>query len=154
MIRHLPLLAAAGSLALLLAALFFQYVWGLAPCALCIWQRWPHVLAVAAGAGALVSPWASLFGLGATLWGAGIALYHSGIEQDWWDGPASCTASNDIGSLTVEELMAQIEAAPLIRCDEIAWNFLGLSMANWNGLATLGLAAIWGLALVKMPHRD
>ena len=95
MIRHLPLLAAAGSLVLLLGALFFQYVWGLAPCDLCIWQRWPHVLAVAAGAGALVSPWASLLGLAATLWGAGVALYHSGIEQNWWDGPASCRNHSD-----------------------------------------------------------
>ena len=149
MTKKLSLIAAAGSLFLLLAAFFFQYVWGLAPCALCIWQRWPHALAVVSGAGALVSPWASLLGLGATLWGVGVALYHSGVELDWWEGPSTCTTTNDIGSLTVDELFAQIEAAPLIRCDEIPWELLGLSMANWNGLATLGLAAIWGVALLK-----
>ena len=147
--KRLALLAASGSLALLLAAFFFQYVWGLAPCALCIWQRWPHVLAIVAGGASLVSPWANLVGLGATLWGAGVALYHSGVELDWWEGPTTCTTTNDIGSLTVEQLFAQIEAAPLVRCDEIPWDLLGLSMANWNGIATLGLAVVWTLAFAK-----
>ncbi len=149
MSKRLSLIAAFGSLALLLGAFFFQYVLGLAPCALCIWQRWPHVLAIVAGAGSVISPWFSLVGLGATLWGSGVALYHSGVEQNWWEGPTTCTTTNDIGSLTVDELFAQIEAAPLIRCDEIPWDFLGLSMASWNGILTFGLAIIWAVAFFR-----
>jgi disulfide bond formation protein DsbB len=142
--RHLILVAAGGSAALLLAALAFQYVGGLAPCPLCIWQRWPHAAAVPVGALAL---WAGgvllpLLGAGAMLAGAGIALYHSGVEQGWWDGPAACAAP-DISGLTPEQLLAQIMAAPIVRCDEIPWEMFGLSMAAWNGIASLALAGVW-----------
>lgn len=155
--RNLALLAALGSAALLLAAWGFQYLGGLAPCALCIWQRWPHGIAVLAGVATLASPltfWgAAILGLGSTLTGAGIALYHSGVEQSWWEGPTTCTTSNDIGSLSVEELFAQIDAAPLVRCDEIPWDFLGLSMASWNGILTLCLAGLWAFALLQKMRK-
>jgi len=136
--------AAAGSAALLLAAFAFQHLGGLAPCPLCIWQRWPHALALGLGIALLAAPVRGLALLGALamLAGAGIALYHAGIEQGWWTGPATCVAP-DVQGLTPEELLERILEAPIVRCDEIAWRFLGLSMAAWNGLASLALAGLW-----------
>lgn len=77
--------------------------------------------------------------------GAGIAGYHTGVEQGWWQGLAACSAP-DIGSLSSDELFDRIMSAPVARCDEIPWSFLGLSMAAWNGLLSLGLAALWTTA--------
>ncbi len=139
--------AAFGSAALLAAAFAFQHLGGLAPCPLCLWQRWPHALAVLLGLGLLAAPRRAFAALGALamLAGAGIAAYHVGIEQDWWPGPASCVAP-DVAGLTPEALLERILEAPVVRCDEIAWSFLGLSMAAWNGLACAVLAALWARA--------
>ena len=144
--RNLCLLAAAGSLGMLLAALAFQFIGDLAPCPMCIWQRWPHVVAVLAGGIALVTPLGAWLGALAMLVNAGLSLYHTGVERAWWEGPDTCTTA-PIGGLSPDELFNQIMEAPLVRCDEIAWEFLGLSMASWNGLVCLGLAATWMLAL-------
>ncbi|MGB5558353.1 MAG: disulfide bond formation protein B [Paracoccaceae bacterium] len=144
--RGLIVLAAGGSLALLVGAFGFQML-GYAPCKLCLWQRWPHAAAVLIGALALWRPGALLPLLGAlaALTTGGIGLYHTGVERVWWQGPDTCT-SGDIGGLTPDQLMDQILTAPLIRCDEVAWQFLTLSMASWNMLISLGLAAIWVVA--------
>jgi len=137
-------LAAGGSAALLLAAFAFQYLGGLAPCALCIWQRWPHAAAVAIGALALTTGRFALAWLGAlaALATAGIGLYHSGVERGWWTGPQACSGG-DIGALTPEELLARIMAAPVVRCDEVPWALAGLSMASWNAIASFALALLW-----------
>ncbi|WP_114964390.1 disulfide bond formation protein B [Alkalilacustris brevis] len=147
------LLAAAGSLGLLLAALVFQYGFGMAPCALCIWQRWPHLVAVAlAGpAVALAGPLWPLLGGAAAATSGGIGVYHTGVERGWWQGPQACSAGPDIGALSPEELFAQIMAAPVVRCDEVPWEMLGLSMASWNALASFGLAALW-VAVLWLPR--
>ncbi|HBS50915.1 MAG TPA: disulfide bond formation protein B [Rhodobacteraceae bacterium] len=146
--RALIALAGAGSLALLLGAFAFQHLGGMAPCKLCLWQRWPHAAAVALAGLALVWPRPWLAGLGAlaALSTGGLGFYHAGVEQGWWPGPSSCSGAGAVGGLTPEELMAQIMAAPLVRCDEIPWEMLGLSMAAWNGVAALGFAALWLLA--------
>jgi len=145
--RTLVLLAAGGSLALMLGALGFQYIGEMPPCKLCYWQRYPHYAAIGIGALALLLggtflPW---LGALAALTTAGIAAYHSGVEQGWWQGPSSCS-SNDISGLSTEQLFDQIMAAPLVRCDEIPWQMFGLSMASWNMLASLALAVIWIMA--------
>jgi len=80
--------------------------------------------------------------------GAGIAFYHAGVEQHWWEGPTTCT-SQGIAGLSGEDLMAQIMDAPIVRCDEIPWSMFGLSMAAWNGVVSLGLAGMWFFALRK-----
>lgn len=136
--------AATGSGLLLVAALAFQYLGGLAPCPMCLWQRWPHGIALVLGAVILLRPAPGLAALGALTLaaGAGLAGWHVGVEQGWWAGPATCAAP-DIGALTPEDLLAKILETPVVRCDEVAWRFLGLSMATWNGLASLGLAALW-----------
>lgn len=144
----LILVAAGSSAALLLAALAFQYLGGLAPCPLCIWQRWPHLIAAVIGAGAWGLGGALLPGMGAATMtvSAGMGLHHVGVEQRWWEGPATCAAP-DISGLTPEDLLAQIMAAPIVRCDEIAWELFGLSMAAWNAMASLALAGLWLAAM-------
>ncbi|MFO7758439.1 MAG: disulfide bond formation protein B [Roseovarius sp.] len=146
--RQLILVAAAGSGALLLAAFAFQYVGGMAPCALCLWQRWPHAVAVACGAVALlaVPRLMAVAGMLAALTTAAIAGYHTGVERDWWEGPATCSGSGASGQ-SADALYDQIMSAPLVRCDEVPWQLLGLSMASWNMVLALGLAAIWAMAL-------
>lgn len=144
MTRNLILIAAGGSAAMLLGAFWFQYVVELAPCKLCIWQRWPHVAAVVIGAIALMTKRVQLAWLGAVAAAttAAFGLYHTGVEKGWWEGPSTCTSSSPAG-LSADELFNQIMAAPLIRCDEVAWSMMGLSMASWNGLISLALAGVW-----------
>ncbi len=145
--RRIALFAGIGSFALLAGALLFQFVGGLPPCPLCIWQRWPHAIAGALGLIALAAPVrpVALLGLVAVLVGTGIAGYHAGVEQGWWQGLAACSAP-DVGSLSSDELFDRIMTAPVVRCDEIPWSFLGLSMAAWNGVLSLGLAGLWAKA--------
>lgn len=137
----LLMLASAGTL---LAALFFQYVVGLQPCVLCIWQRWPYVAVLALGLVALAvgrnaRARAALVGLMgvALVVGAGVAVFHVGVEQHWWTGTSGCGVTGSADSL--EALRAQVLAAPVTRCDEIAWSLLGVSMAGWNALIAAGL---------------
>jgi disulfide bond formation protein DsbB len=147
----------AASVLLLLAAFAFQHLGGLAPCPLCIWQRWPHAVAIALGL--LILAWpsrglAALAGL-AMLAGAGIGVYHVGIERDWWAGPASCTAPAP-GAAAPGELLDQILATPVVLCDEVAWSWLGISMAGWNAVLSLAIALLWvraALARDGASHR-
>ncbi len=141
--NKLILLAALGSAAMLLGAWGSQYL-GYAPCKMCLWQRWPHEAAFVIGMIALVLPWAVLpliGALAAAITGA-IGIYHSGVEKHWWPGPDTCT-SGDISDLSTDELMDQILGAPLVRCDEVSWAFIGLSMATWNALLSFVLVAVW-----------
>lgn len=143
-------LAIFGSAALIGGAFAFQYLGGPAPCKLCIWQRWPHGVAIVIGVVALAFPGRLLpfLGMTAVLTSAGIGVYHTGVEQLWWQGPTTCGAG-DITGLSVEELMDQILAAPVVRCDEIAWQMWGLSMASWNAVLSFALALIWLMAMTK-----
>ena len=141
-------LAAGGSAALLLGAYAFQHIGGLAPCTMCIWQRYPHVAAIGLGALALFLPLAVLMALGAlaALTTGGIGVFHVGVEQGWWEGPSTCS-SGPIGGLSTDDLMDQIMSASLVQCDQIAWSLAGISMAGWNALFSFGLALIWLAAL-------
>jgi disulfide bond formation protein DsbB len=133
-----------GSLALLLGALGFQYLGGLAPCHLCLLQRWPHAIAIALGLLLLAWPRRPLALIAAlvVLAGAGIAGYHVGVEQGWWQGPASCTAPVP-GASSAGDLLDQILATPVVLCDQVAWSLWGISMAGWNAILSLGLAWLW-----------
>ena len=134
-----------GAAVLLLGAFGFQHFGELAPCKLCLWQRWPHVIAIALGLFLLLSQrfWLAWLGALAMFGGAGIAFYHVGIEQKWWQGPKSCSGGGDIGALSSEELLNHILSAPITRCDVIAWDFVGISMAGWNMLFSMALGVIW-----------
>lgn len=143
--RKLLILAAAGgSAATLLGAFAFQYIGGMAPCEMCYWQRYPHAAAAGIGVLALLIPGAILPWLGAlaAMTTGAIGVFHAGVEKGLWEGPSTCT-SGPIGGLSAEDLMEQIMAAPLVRCDEIPWEMFGISMAGWNAVVSFGLAALW-----------
>ncbi|MDP3264427.1 MAG: disulfide bond formation protein B [Tabrizicola sp.] len=145
---QLSLLAAAGSAAMLAGAFAFQYIGGLAPCQLCLWQRWPHAAAVLIGVLMLALGWRVLAWAGAlaALASAAIGAFHVGVEQKWWDGLASCTAGSIEGISTADLLNPDVVVAAPVRCDEIAWALAGISMAGWNVILSLALAAIWVMA--------
>lgn len=141
-------MATLGSLFMIAGALAFQYIGGLPPCKMCYWQRYPHIIAIAIGALALALSNRALIMAGAfaALITSTIGFYHAGVEQGFWEGPTTCT-SQPIGGLTTDELFDQIMSAPAVRCDEIPWEMLGLSMAAWNGVLSFGLFILWCLAL-------
>ncbi len=155
MTRRLCILAASGgSLALLAGAFAFQYIGGLAPCDLCLWQRWPHAAAVVIGLVALVVPNRMLLLLGAlaALTTAAIGGYHTGVERGWWQGPTTCSSGSTEG-MTPQQLLDQIMTAPMVRCNDVAWELFGLSMASWNMILSLMLTLLW-LAALRYPRED
>ena len=148
--RLIALTAAAGSAALLIAALGFQAL-GYAPCELCILQRWPHLAAVITGL--LIwrlgfSRWLALLGMIAALTATGLAIYHAGVEMKLWLGPQHCSGGvSGLAQMSTQDLMTALEAAPVVRCDEIAWSLFGISMAGWNAVISAGLSGLWLAAL-------
>lgn len=146
MIR-LVALATCGHIALLGGAFVFQLA-GYAPCAMCLWQRWPHGAAIVLGVLALagVAPRAlALLAALAALTTGGIGAFHAGVEQGWWPGPSSCSGAGSLGSLSGADLLSTEISDTVVMCDDIVWQ-LGLTMAGWNGVLSLGLAVIWILA--------
>ena len=147
----LVFLAAGGSTALLFGAFIFQTL-GYAPCAMCLWQRWPHAAAIIIGALALRFKTALLPALGALAAATtgGIGVYHTGVERDWWEGPTSCTsAGGGLGGLDGASLLAVDEGPKLIMCDQVSWELFSLSMASWNALFSFALAGLWILAVLR-----
>lgn len=149
--RRIPLLVTVASLASLAVALASQYLGGLQPCILCIYQRYPYGVAAALGiAGVLVAArpaWLRAILLLAGLAfasGAGIAAFHVGVEQGWWQGTAECGSTLDL-TLSPEDLKNQLLNQPLVRCDEVAWSLFGISMAGYNFLyaTALAVATLW-----------
>ena len=135
----LVFLATLGSAALLGGAYVFQFL-GYLPCQMCYWQRWPHMAAIVIGLIALrvAGPILPLLGAAATATTGGLGIYHTGVERDWWDGPASCTGG---GGLSGDLL--SLDGPRLIMCDQVSWEFLSLSMPSWNALFSFALCALW-----------
>jgi disulfide bond formation protein DsbB len=134
--------------ALLGGALGSQYFGGLHPCEMCYWQRWPHAAAILFAALAFTGPAASsrsrtlalLAALAIAVSGV-IGVYHAGVEAKVFEGFTQCTATLSRG-LSTAELLNQITHAPLVRCDEVQFRFLGISMAGWNAILSLGGATL------------
>ncbi|MGH7247060.1 MAG: disulfide bond formation protein B [Pseudomonadota bacterium] len=165
--RRKPAAAAALAVFVLGAATiagawYFQLALKLPPCALCLEERIPYyivvplslLLSIAASMGAprqalALGFFAILF---STLAGAGLGIYHAGVEWHFWPGPADCT-----GTLTNLKahgpLLSQLRTYNVVRCDEAAWRFLGISLAGYNALISLLMAAIaaFGLSALKHP---
>ena len=136
------LLALLLPLALLAGALGSQFIGGLAPCEMCYWQRWPHGAAILLAGASFTAPATAARSRAFTLLAAvaiaasgAIGVYHAGVELGIFQGFTTCTAT---GALTLEQIMS----APLVRCDQVQWSFLGVSMAGWNAILSLGGAAV------------
>ena len=139
------LLALLVPAVLLGGALGSQYIGGLYPCEMCYWQRWPHGAAILLAIGAIASPLQAprtrtlvlLAGLAIAVSGA-IGVFHAGVELGYWEGITHCTAT---GATSLEDILR----VPLVRCDQVQWSFLGMSMAGWNAIISLGGAALIAL---------
>jgi len=136
-----------GPATLLAGALGFQFLGGMHPCELCMWQRWPHLAAIVLATAAFALPAARkplLIAAGlAVLTSAGIAVLHVGVEQHWWVGPTTCSATG----VPKGDFLAGMLAAPVIRCDAAAWSAFGISMAGFNALLST-LIGLGGLRLL------
>ena len=153
---------AAVAAATLAGAWFFQLVLDIRPCPLCLEQRYAYYLAVplallvafAASRSAprplLLVGFAVL--LLAALANAWLGGYHAGVEWGLWQGPTDCTGP--VGNLgSAGSLLERLNTVKVIRCDEVQWRFLGLSLAGYNVLISLLMAAIAGWGLVRTSRR-
>ncbi len=146
------LLLFLGMTGTIVVALGFEHIGRYIPCALCLLQRWPYYFAIpiallATLAAALKAPvWAtrSLIGVVAVLMlaGAGLGIYHSGVEWGFWPGPSTCTAPVDSVPTNAGDLLRDLNAVHGPSCTVATFRLLGLSFAGWNVLASLALAGI------------
>jgi len=151
----LVLAASAGALAFAFCA---EYAFDVKACELCYWQRVPFGVTLLTASAALLA-WPQerksrtliAFSSLVFLVSAGLAFFHTGVEMHWWEDAVSCALpsikASNISEMSVEEIRDQLLAtANPVPCDEVTWSFLGLSLANWNVLASLALAVFSGLA--------
>jgi disulfide bond formation protein DsbB len=148
--------------ATLAGAWYFQLVLDIVPCPLCLEQRYAYYLAVPLGvlvalAAAKGAPRAVLLvGLAilalAALGNAGLGTYHAGVEWGLWQGPTECTGP--IGNLgSAADMLKRLDTVKVVRCDEVQWRFLGLSLAGYNVLISLLMAAIAAWGIVRSARR-
>ncbi len=151
------LLVLAVATATIAGAWFFQLVVGLQPCPMCLEQRYAYyaliplsaLVALGAAKGAprplliaglvviaLVAAGNSAFG-----------VYHAGVEWKFWQGPTDCTGPL-VDFSKAGSLLDQLDKVKVVRCDEVQWTFLGLSLAGYNALisALMAAIAVWGVA--------
>lgn len=149
--KFLTMIAAGGSAALLAGAYIFQGL-GYLPCAMCWWQRYPHFAAVAIGVIAYFVPMTALLYLGALAAAitGGIGVFHVGVEQKWWEGPASCTSSGGLSGLAGGDLLA-MDGPMLILCDQVSWELFNISMPGWNAIFSFLLMFVW-LKAARTPR--
>jgi disulfide bond formation protein DsbB len=139
--RRYPFFVLAASTVVLGGALISQYWGGLAPCELCLIQRWPWAAAIAIAliaimvGGESLLPWLALLLTAVFTVGSGLAFYHVGVERHWFAGPSACTGAATAAD-TVEALKARILGQMPVRCDEPTWSLWGISLAGWNLLAS------------------
>jgi disulfide bond formation protein DsbB len=156
--------AVARALALLLPATLLagafgsQYLGGLYPCEMCWWQRYAHEVALVPAALAFTaaagSPRSRMFVLLAALAIAvsgAIGFYHAGVELKIFEGFTTCTSTAH--GTSTEDLLKQIVAAPMVRCDQVQWSFLGISLAGWNAILSLGGAAVIAFLAFRESRR-
>ena len=157
------LLTAVIAAATLAGAWYMQLVWGLQPCELCLKQRYAYyaivplglIIALAANRGApqpLLTLGLALIAL-AALGNASLGVYHSGVEWGFWQGPTECTGP--VGNLgSAGSLLERLDSVKVVRCDEVQYRFLGLSLAGYNVLISLLLALIAGFGVISGISRS
>lgn len=153
--KLLSLLVPAGLLA---GAYGSQYIGGLAPCEMCYWQRYAHFAGLAFALAAIAAGarlpdrgrsfvWLAALGIAAS---GAIGVYHAGVEAGYFEGFTQCTSQ--IGGGSTADVLKQILSAPVIRCDQIQWSLLGISMAGWNAILSLGSALMILWLSLKRPR--
>jgi disulfide bond formation protein DsbB len=169
-VRTRPIIASAAVIAIggaqtILGAWFFQYGLGLKPCPLCLEQRYPYYFAIplavlilmgeSVGSSRKVLIAALTAITAGMLWNAGLGAYHAGIEWKLWAGPRDCSGTLDsLGS--AGNLLEELKTMSVVRCDEAAWRFLGISLAGYNMLISLALAVVagWGALAALRQKRS
>lgn len=145
------LVAILAPVSLLGGALVSQYVFGLFPCEMCMWQRWPHLAAIAfallaiflRGRPSISVLFAALAAIAIFVSGA-IGFFHAGVEYHWWQGITACSVPATGGN--PEDILNAIMNAPLTRCDVAPWSLFGISLAGYNAiLSTIAAVAIFVL---------
>ncbi|AKH43377.1 Disulfide bond formation protein B [Croceibacterium atlanticum] len=136
--------------ALLAGAYISEYVFGLYPCEMCWWQRYPHFAAIGLALLSFFAPprgfWLALAATAIMVSGF-VGVFHAGVEYGWWEGITSCSR---VASLDGGDPLAAIMDAPLVRCDEVQWSLLGISLAGWNAL----ISVTSGLAIFRLLGLD
>jgi len=146
----IALFASIGTLGTVFVA---EYGFLLKPCVLCVYQRWPYAAVIAIVILALIfrNSLSRIYFQGAAAIAfavtSGVGAYHVGVEKGWWLGSAECSADTS-ASLSLQDLRAQIMSAPLVKCNEVAWELFGISMAGYNFLfaavmVIFMIAAMW-----------
>ena len=145
---------AALVLALAVAAIVTVWLFqaaGFAPCELCLKERIPYYIAIAVAAGTLVATrthrrlvvrtgFAALMLL--FLFSAGLAIYHAGVEWDWWAGPSDCSGPLGDHAASSADFLRQLQTVRVVRCDAVAIRIVGLSLAGWNAVASFALVVL------------
>jgi disulfide bond formation protein DsbB len=144
-------------LSLIVGALISQYGFGLFPCEMCMWQRWPHysaivlalfgILLAKAHKEALANLFTGLAVLAICISGM-IGGFHAGVEYGWWEGLTSCASASEQG-LSAEETLQAILNTPLIRCDVTPWDLFGISLAGFNFLLSVGGAIAISMIMTR-----
>lgn len=152
--RQAALAVALGAAATIGGALVFEHVFGYVPCKLCLIQRNPYYIGIPLGLLAALLParyarpglWllALVF-----LVSAGLGAYHSGVEWGFFAGPSDCGGGSGAGAGNVGDFLNQLQSTRVVSCTEAAWRFLGLSLAGWNVLISLALAAFAASAAAR-----
>jgi disulfide bond formation protein DsbB len=152
------LIALLLPLMLLGGALGSQYFGGLHPCEMCYWQRYPHAAAIVLAMLAFTGPAESarsrmltLLAAAAIAGSGAIGVYHAGVEAKIFEGMTTCTATGK--GLSAADLLEQIRHAPVVRCDEVQFRFLGISMAGWNAILSFGGATLILILGLKKGRR-
>lgn len=148
------ILIGLASFALIAGAWYFELVLHLRPCKLCLEQRLPHYAAMGLALTAALLARSrrlqiiALVALALLMaWSTWLGVYHSGVEWGWFAGPNDCGGAAAPAAAGVQDFMKQLQTTRVVACSEAAWRMLGLSLAGWNALASLGLllAALLGL---------
>lgn len=139
-------------LAVILSALALEHIWGYVPCELCLKERWPYYIgiplavlaALSSASGMAPQLTRGLLGLLAIvlLAGAGLSVYHAGVEWKFWEGPSSCASSIDSVAKSTKDLLSDLSTQHGPSCSDAALRVLGLSLSGWNVIASLVFAAV------------